>query len=56
MMHLFHVHLLAVTLGLSVTSKKMAKVNTQYSQPSQNHLTVKTMDRDLDHIENGLGR
>ncbi|XP_073906397.1 cyclic nucleotide-gated channel alpha-3 isoform X1 [Castor canadensis] len=34
----------------------MAKVNTQYSQPSQNHLTVKTMDRDLDHIENGLGR
>ncbi|XP_008844049.1 cyclic nucleotide-gated cation channel alpha-3 [Nannospalax galili] len=34
----------------------MAKVNTQYSQPSLAHPSVKTMDRDLDHIENGLSR
>ncbi|XP_012875186.1 PREDICTED: cyclic nucleotide-gated cation channel alpha-3 [Dipodomys ordii] len=32
----------------------MAKVNTQYSQPSLAHLTVKSMDRDLNCIENGL--
>ncbi|ELV11547.1 Cyclic nucleotide-gated cation channel alpha-3 [Tupaia chinensis] len=34
----------------------MAKVNTQYSHPSLPHLVVKTADRDLDRIENGLSR
>ncbi|XP_039088309.1 cyclic nucleotide-gated cation channel alpha-3 [Hyaena hyaena] len=29
----------------------MAKINTQFSHPA-----VRTMDRDLDHVENGLGR
>ncbi|PNJ08615.1 CNGA3 isoform 2 [Pongo abelii] len=34
----------------------MAKINTQYSQPSRTHLKVKTSDRDLNCAENGLSR
>ncbi|XP_069350903.1 cyclic nucleotide-gated channel alpha-3 isoform X1 [Eulemur rufifrons] len=34
----------------------MAKINTQYSHPSLTRPAVKTLDRDLDHAENGLGR
>ncbi|XP_047637452.1 cyclic nucleotide-gated cation channel alpha-3 isoform X1 [Phacochoerus africanus] len=34
----------------------MAKISTQYSHPTRNHLAVRTTDRDLDHIENGLSR
>ncbi|XP_045375589.1 cyclic nucleotide-gated channel alpha-3 isoform X2 [Camelus bactrianus] len=34
----------------------MAKISTQYSQPSGTHLAVRTTDRDLNHIENGLSR
>ncbi|KAL6039331.1 hypothetical protein STEG23_014170, partial [Scotinomys teguina] len=46
--------LASATLGLNVTSVKMAKVDTQHSQPSPTHCSVKTTGRDLDHIENGL--
>ncbi|XP_059973313.1 cyclic nucleotide-gated cation channel alpha-3 [Mesoplodon densirostris] len=35
----------------------MAKISTQYSHPSRtHHLVVRTTDRDLDSIENGLSR
>nr|XP_045004322.1 cyclic nucleotide-gated cation channel alpha-3 [Jaculus jaculus] len=34
----------------------MAKVNTQYSQPSLTHLPVKSSDGDLGQMENGLRR
>ncbi|KAM9585330.1 cyclic nucleotide-gated channel alpha-3 isoform 2-T2 [Trichechus inunguis] len=34
----------------------MAKINTQYSHPSQDQLAVRIMDRDLDHVENGISR
>uniref|UniRef100_A0A8D0UA49 Cyclic nucleotide-binding domain-containing protein n=1 Tax=Sus scrofa TaxID=9823 RepID=A0A8D0UA49_PIG len=34
----------------------MAKISTQYSHPTRTHLAVRTTDRDLDHIENGLSR
>uniref|UniRef100_A0A8C0DHZ0 Cyclic nucleotide gated channel subunit alpha 3 n=1 Tax=Balaenoptera musculus TaxID=9771 RepID=A0A8C0DHZ0_BALMU len=35
----------------------MAKISTQYSHPSRaHHLAVRTTDRDLDRIENGLSR
>nr|XP_031547877.1 cyclic nucleotide-gated cation channel alpha-3 isoform X2 [Vicugna pacos] len=34
----------------------MAKISTQYSQPSRTHLAVRTTDRDLNCIENGLSR
>ncbi|KAM9211999.1 cyclic nucleotide-gated channel alpha-3 isoform 2-T2 [Dugong dugon] len=34
----------------------MAKINTQYSHPSQDQLAVRIMDGDLDHIENGISR
>ncbi|XP_065747119.1 cyclic nucleotide-gated channel alpha-3 [Phocoena phocoena] len=35
----------------------MAKISTQYSHPSRTHrLVVRTTDRDLDSIENGLSR
>ncbi|XP_057598153.1 cyclic nucleotide-gated cation channel alpha-3 [Hippopotamus amphibius kiboko] len=35
----------------------MAKISTQYSHPSRtHHLAVRTTDRDLDGIENGLSR
>nr|XP_030694747.1 cyclic nucleotide-gated cation channel alpha-3 isoform X2 [Globicephala melas] len=35
----------------------MAKISTQYSHPSRtHHLVVRTTDRDLDGIENGLSR
>ncbi|KAG8504839.1 Cyclic nucleotide-gated cation channel alpha-3 [Galemys pyrenaicus] len=34
----------------------MAKISTQYSHSSVNHLMVRTKDRDLDHLENGLNR
>jgi hypothetical protein len=44
------------TPGLNVTCAEMAKVNTQCSQPSPTQLSIKNADRDLDHVENGLGR
>lgn len=50
------IHISAATLGLNVTKGKMAKVNTQCSQPALPHLSVNTMDRDLHHTENSLGR
>ncbi|XP_032980111.1 cyclic nucleotide-gated cation channel alpha-3 isoform X2 [Rhinolophus ferrumequinum] len=34
----------------------MAKVNTQYSHPNPTCTEVRTTDRDLSHIENGLSR
>ncbi|XP_060043482.1 cyclic nucleotide-gated cation channel alpha-3 [Erinaceus europaeus] len=34
----------------------MAKISTQYSHSSVAHLSVRTKDRDLDHLENGLSR
>ncbi|XP_058390489.1 cyclic nucleotide-gated cation channel alpha-3 [Diceros bicornis minor] len=34
----------------------MAKISTQYSHSSAAHRAVRTMDRDLDHVENGLSR
>uniref|UniRef100_A0A5F9C147 Cyclic nucleotide gated channel subunit alpha 3 n=1 Tax=Oryctolagus cuniculus TaxID=9986 RepID=A0A5F9C147_RABIT len=34
----------------------MAKVSTHHSHPSLSHLTVTTKGRDLDRVENGLGR
>ncbi|KAM9054541.1 LOW QUALITY PROTEIN: cyclic nucleotide-gated channel alpha-3 [Megaptera novaeangliae] len=35
----------------------MAKISTEYSHPSRaHHLAVRTTDRDLDRIENGLSR
>ncbi|KAM5252622.1 cyclic nucleotide-gated channel alpha-3 isoform 1-T1 [Hipposideros larvatus] len=34
----------------------MAKINTQYSHPSPTCPAVRTTDRDLSHIENGLSR
>ncbi|XP_054557860.1 cyclic nucleotide-gated cation channel alpha-3 isoform X1 [Talpa occidentalis] len=37
-------------------NRKMAKISTQYSHSCMNHLTVRTKDRDLDHLENGLNR
>lgn len=55
-MYLLCVHILAATLGLRAASVKMAKVNTQCSQPSPTHCSVKTTDRDLDHVETSLGR
>lgn len=54
-MYLLCVHILAATLGLSATSVKMAKVNTQCSQPSPTRCSVKTTDRDLES-QNSLGR
>lgn len=57
MKYLLCVHIAATTLGLKVTSVQMAKVNTQCSQPSPRQLSVKdAADRDLDQVENGLGR
>lgn len=55
-MCLLCVHIPAATLGLRATSVKMAKVNTQCSQPSPTRCSVKTTDRDLDHVETSLGR
>uniref|UniRef100_A0AC11BSN3 Cyclic nucleotide gated channel subunit alpha 3 n=1 Tax=Ovis aries TaxID=9940 RepID=A0AC11BSN3_SHEEP len=37
-------------------SEKMAKISTQYSHPTRTHPSVRTSDRDLDCIENGLSR
>uniref|UniRef100_A0A8C2P2J0 Cyclic nucleotide-binding domain-containing protein n=1 Tax=Capra hircus TaxID=9925 RepID=A0A8C2P2J0_CAPHI len=34
----------------------MAKISTQYSHPTRTHPSVRTTDRDLDCIENGLSR
>ncbi|XP_004686203.1 PREDICTED: cyclic nucleotide-gated cation channel alpha-3 [Condylura cristata] len=34
----------------------MAKISTQYSHSSRNHLTVRAKDTDLDHLENGFNR
>ncbi|XP_054441493.1 cyclic nucleotide-gated cation channel alpha-3 [Pteronotus mesoamericanus] len=34
----------------------MARINTQYSYPNLPHPAVRTTDRDLDHLENGLSR
>nr|CAV13166.1 cyclic nucleotide gated channel alpha 3 [Ovis aries] len=34
----------------------MAKISTQYSHPTRTHPSVRTSDRDLDCIENGLSR
>ncbi|XP_004609349.2 cyclic nucleotide-gated cation channel alpha-3 [Sorex araneus] len=34
----------------------MAKISTQYSHSSLSHPHVRSKDRDLDHLENGLGR
>uniref|UniRef100_A0A8C3VLX5 Cyclic nucleotide gated channel subunit alpha 3 n=1 Tax=Catagonus wagneri TaxID=51154 RepID=A0A8C3VLX5_9CETA len=34
----------------------MAKISTQYSHPSRTRLAVRTSDRDLDRLENGLSR
>ncbi|XP_036993087.2 cyclic nucleotide-gated cation channel alpha-3 isoform X1 [Artibeus jamaicensis] len=34
----------------------MARINTQYSHPNLPHPVVRTTDRDLDHLENGLSR
>ncbi|GAB1284889.1 Cyclic nucleotide-gated cation channel alpha-3 [Apodemus speciosus] len=47
---------MSAAVGLNVTNVKMAKVNTQCSQPSPAQLSIKDADRDLGHVENGLSR
>ncbi|KAI5125273.1 Cyclic Nucleotide-Gated Cation Channel Alpha-3 [Manis pentadactyla] len=52
---LLQVHVSGATLVLNV-SKTMAKINTRFSHPSLVHPAVRTSDRDLERVENGISR